>query len=73
MLFRSGPLIWAAITYLLVERNRRPGLSEDQLATLTAKGEAVAVIALLLMVLISLVILRKVTDEPRDWTTRETA
>ena len=69
----SGPLIWAAITYLLVERNRRPGLSEDQLATLTAKGEAVAVIALLLMVLISLVILRKVSDEPRDWTTRKTA
>ena len=68
----SGPLIWASITYLLVERNRRPGLSEEQLATLTAKGEGVAVVALLVMVLISVVILRKVTDEKRDWAALKT-
>lgn len=68
----SGPLIWASITYVLVERNRRPGLTEEQLATLTAKGEGVAVVALLLMVLISVFILRKVTDEKRDWSALKT-
>ena len=53
----TGPVLWAATTYITVERG---GLSE-------LTGQAWAILTLLLMVVVSVVILRKVTDEPRDW------
>jgi UMF1 family MFS transporter len=53
----TGPLLWSAITYFAVERGRLHELT----------GQAIAIVSLLLMVLLSVVILRKVTDEHRDW------
>jgi len=53
----TGPVLWAATTYLTVERG---GASE-------LTGQAWAILALLAMVIVSFVILRKVTDEKRDW------
>ena len=53
----TGPLLWGGTTWFFVERM---GLAE-------IKGEAIAVLTLLAMVLVSLFILRKVTDAPRDW------
>jgi len=53
----TGPVLWAAITYLTVERG---GASE-------LTGQAWAILTLLAMVVVSFVILRKVTDEKRDW------
>jgi UMF1 family MFS transporter len=53
----TGPAIWGATTWLLVERN---GLSVIQ-------GEAVAILLMLVMVVVSYVILQPVTDERRDW------
>ena len=55
----TGPLLWSAITYFAVERG---GLHE-------LTGQAIAIVSLLLMVLFSLGILRKVTDEERNWQT----
>lgn len=53
----TGPILWAATTYLVVERG---GASE-------LTGQAWAILTLLAMVVVSFVILRKVTDEKRDW------
>jgi UMF1 family MFS transporter len=53
----TGPVLWAATTYVTVERG---GMSE-------LTGQGWAIISLLLMVVVSVVILRKVSDEPRDW------
>jgi len=53
----TGPVLWAATIYITVERG---GMSE-------LTGQAWAIITLLLMVVVSFVILRKVTDEKRDW------
>jgi UMF1 family MFS transporter len=53
----TGPVLWAATTYIAVERC---GMSE-------LTGQGWAIITLLLMVVVSVVILRKVTDEQRDW------
>jgi UMF1 family MFS transporter len=53
----TGPALWGLTTFITVERG---GLPE-------VKGEAIAIGSLLLMVLLSVWILRKVTDEPRDW------
>lgn len=53
----TGPVLWAAITYFTVERG---GLSE-------LAGQGWAIISLLLMVVVAFGILRKVTDEKRDW------
>jgi UMF1 family MFS transporter len=53
----TGPVLWAATTYLAVERG---GASE-------LVGQAWAIMTLLGMVVLSVVILRKVTDEKRDW------
>ncbi|MEP6764904.1 MAG: MFS transporter [Gemmatimonadaceae bacterium] len=55
----TGPAIWAFTTYLVVERGGKPEIT----------GEGTAVISLLLMVVVSLFILRAVTDTPRDWET----
>lgn len=51
----TGPIIWGATTWLLVERSGWPILT----------GEAVAILALLAMVLVSVAILRPVSDRPR--------
>ena len=53
----TGPVLWGATTYLIVERG---GMHE-------LTGQAFALLTLLLMVLLSFWILRKVTDEKRDW------
>ena len=53
----TGPLLWGGTTYLLVERLGKPQLT----------GQAVAILTLLLMVVLSYVILSKVTDAKRDW------
>jgi UMF1 family MFS transporter len=52
-----GPLVWSATTYWAVERSG--------LAPLT--GQAIAILTLLLMILLSAWILAPVTDERRDW------
>jgi MFS transporter, UMF1 family len=59
----TGPLLWSATTYIAVERG---GLHE-------LTGQAIAIVTLLLMVLISFVILRPVTDAPRRWNTAVSA
>jgi UMF1 family MFS transporter len=53
----TGPLIWGATTWLTVERSHMPVL----------QGEAFAILSLLAMVLLAFGILRRVSDEPRDW------
>ena len=53
----SGPVLWAATTYLTVQRG---GASE-------LTGQAWAILTLLVMVVVSFFILRPVTDERRDW------
>jgi UMF1 family MFS transporter len=53
----TGPVLWAATTYIVVEQGRASELT----------GEAWAILTLLLMVIVSFVILRKVSDEKRDW------
>ena len=53
----TGPVLWAATTYIAVERC---GLAE-------LTGQGWAIVTLLLMVVVSFVILRQVTDEKRDW------
>jgi UMF1 family MFS transporter len=53
----SGPLLWSATTYVVVER--------AHFAVLT--GQSIAILTLLVLVIVSYVILRTVTDEPRDW------
>jgi UMF1 family MFS transporter len=53
----TGPVLWAATTYIVVERG---GASE-------LTGQAWAILTLLAMVVVSFVILRTVTDEKRDW------
>src|SRR5690348_16926090 len=53
----TGPLLWAATTYIVVERSGMPVLT----------GEAFAILSLLAMVIVSFIILRRVSDAPRDW------
>jgi UMF1 family MFS transporter len=55
----TGPLIWAGVTALTI---RTLGLEPKV-------GQGIAVLVLLSMVLISYVILRPVTDTPREWKT----
>jgi UMF1 family MFS transporter len=52
-----GPLIWGAITWVAVE--------QSGLALLT--GQAIAILTLLAMILLSIWILRRVDDGPREW------
>jgi UMF1 family MFS transporter len=53
----TGPLIWGATTWLIVEKSGLPVLT----------GEAFAILSLLLMVIVAFSILRGVSDAPRDW------
>ena len=53
----TGPLIWGATTWITVERSGMPVLT----------GEAFAILSLLAMVIVSILILRRVSDTPRDW------
>jgi UMF1 family MFS transporter len=53
----TGPILWSATTYVLVERSGFPPLI----------GQSFAILTLLGMTLIGYFILRPVTDEPRDW------
>jgi UMF1 family MFS transporter len=53
----TGPLIWAAMTSLTI---RTLGLSP-------AVGQGISVLVLMTMVIVSFVILRKVSDAPRAW------
>jgi UMF1 family MFS transporter len=53
----TGPLIWAATTWLTVEKSGMPVLT----------GEAFAILSLLAMVLAAFWILRSVSDAPRQW------
>jgi UMF1 family MFS transporter len=52
-----GPLIWGAITWVAVE--------QSGMALLT--GQAIAILTLLAMILLSVWILRRVDDGPREW------
>jgi MFS transporter, UMF1 family len=53
----TGPLLWSATTYFAVERG---GMHE-------LTGQAIAIVTLLIMILLSYAILRGVTDEERNW------
>ena len=53
----TGPALWAATTYFLVERS---GLH-------VLVGEGAAILVLLAMIVVSYRILRPISDEPRDW------
>ncbi|MBI1809155.1 MAG: MFS transporter [Gemmatimonadetes bacterium] len=59
----TGPALWGLTTYITVERMGMPALT----------GQAFAIVTLLAMVLVSIVILRPVTDEKRDWAALEAA
>jgi UMF1 family MFS transporter len=53
----TGPLIWAIVTWLTINVF---GLAENV-------GQGIGVLVLLALILVSYVILKPVTDEPRDW------
>jgi len=53
----TGPLLWGATTWLTVERGHMP----------VVRGEAFAILSLLAMMLVAFWIVRRVSDEPRDW------
>jgi len=53
----TGPLLWSAITFTVVERGGAHVLT----------GQALALLSLLAMVLLGWFILRPVSDAPRDW------
>jgi UMF1 family MFS transporter len=53
----SGPILWGVVMYVSLRWVGLPVLT----------GQAFAILTLLLMILASMVILRKVTDEHRDW------
>lgn len=51
-----GPSIWAITAKLTIERNMAP-----------ARGQGIGVLVLLAMIVVSVVVLRRVNDAPRDW------
>lgn len=57
----TGPALWGLTTYVTVERMGMPAIT----------GQAFAIVTLLVMVIVSVVILRPVTDAPRDWVALE--
>ena len=54
----TGPLIWAIVTRLTI----------TQFGMAPNVGQGIGVLVLLALIVVSYVILRPVTDEPRDWT-----
>lgn len=52
-----GPVMWAAVTWLTVQRLGLPAQT----------GQGIGVLSLLVLVLASVWILRQVDDKPRDW------
>ena len=54
----TGPLIWAIVTRLTI----------NGLGLAPNVGQGIGVLVLLALILVSYVILKPVTDEPRDWT-----
>ncbi len=59
----TGPLLWSLTTWLAVERGGLP----------TVTGQALAIVTLLVMMLVSRRILQPVTDTARDWAALESA
>ena len=57
----TGPALWGLTTYITVERMGMPAIT----------GQAIAILTLLAMVVVSVIILRPVTDAPRDWVALE--
>jgi MFS transporter, UMF1 family len=55
----TGPLIWSAMAFLTIQT----------LGLAPHVGQGIGVIALLTLVIVSYIILRKVSDAPRDWST----
>jgi MFS-type transporter involved in bile tolerance (Atg22 family) len=53
----TGPLIWAIVT----------GVTSKGFGLPAHVGEGIGVLVLLALILVSYVILKPVTDEPRDW------
>lgn len=53
----SGPILWGLVMYIALQWLGLPPLT----------GQALAILTLLGMIVVSILILRKVTDEPRDW------
>lgn len=53
----TGPILWAAILHLAV----------DGLGLAPLQGQGIAVLSLLGMIVVSFLILRRVSDAPRDW------
>ena len=53
----TGPMIWAAVTYVTIQR----------LDLLPRVGQGIGVLILLGMIITSYLILRPVSDAPRDW------
>ena len=53
----TGPLIWGATTFIVVEQMGKPAVI----------GEALAILMLLGMVIVAYRILHSVSDEKRDW------
>ncbi|HUF50661.1 MAG TPA: MFS transporter [Longimicrobiales bacterium] len=69
----TGPLIWAGMTWLIIQKLRLPPLGGPSATPgidavrRAALGQGISVIALLLLVILSYVILQKVSDTPRKW------
>ncbi|MEO5509786.1 MAG: MFS transporter [Longimicrobiales bacterium] len=63
----TGPFLFGNIAALVVTRSA-PGLNRIETARIAAHSEGVAMVSLLLMVVVSYFILRRVTDSPRIWT-----
>ncbi len=53
----TGPGIWAAVTYVTVQ----------QIGLLPRVGQGIGILVLLVLIVVSYVILGKVSDEPRSW------
>lgn len=57
----TGPIIWAGVTYVTIQR----------MELLPRVGQGIGVMVLLTMVIISWLILRPITDEPRVWSAED--
>lgn len=53
----TGPIIWALVTFLTIQ----------QFGLLPRVGQGIGILVLMLLMIISYLILRPVSDEPREW------